>query len=166
MTSPALSKQRLQSAIQMAFRYLSYQARTTKEMQTYLQKKQLDHDLIKAVVTYLTEKKFLDDGQYASSFVENKILNQPKSAFAMNFDLKKKGIPADIRSHVLQNIDDQKMAQKAIEKKFRTWFSFDDEKFKKKAMNHLRYRGFNYKTSWEATRHFLYKKKTEKEETL
>lgn len=40
--------------------------------------------------------------------------------------------------------DDQELAIKAIRPKFKQWQNFDNEKFKKKISNYLRYRGFNY----------------------
>jgi regulatory protein len=45
---------------------------------------------------------------------------------------------------VLKHYDDQDLALKAIEPKIKLWLHFDFEKFKKKGLNFLQYRGFTY----------------------
>lgn len=134
----------IQRPLNLAINYLSYQPRTIYEMQKYIEKKGFDEDIIQKIIDILLEQNYLNDKEFATLFVENRAKHNPKSKFAFQYELKKKGVNDSIIDSVLEPYDDNDLALKAIKPKIRIWRALDDEKFKKKILNFLRYRGFNY----------------------
>ena len=128
----------------LAIKYLSFQPRTVHETREHIQKKCFDDDIVEKIIEILLEKKYLDDNNYAKLFIESRVRNKPKSKFAFRYELKKKGVCSLIIDNVLEPYDNQTLAIKSVKPKIRLWQNFDDKKFKKKMMNYLRYRGFNY----------------------
>ncbi|MGD9731728.1 MAG: regulatory protein RecX [Desulfamplus sp.] len=131
-------------AYQAAIRYLTLRARSVDEMRKYLDKKGFDEQIIDAAIAKLEQDKLLNDHEFASMFVDQRERFKPKSKFALAFELKKKGVEADIIESCLIDIDEYQSALSAIESKIKLWQGYDREKFKKKVMNYLRNRGFSY----------------------
>ena len=149
--------------LNLAINYLSYQPRTVYEMQEYIKKKGFSEDIIKKIIGILLEQNHLNDKDFATLFVESKVRNKPKSKFAFQYELKKKGVNPSIIDAILEQYDDQDLALKAVRPKIRMWQNLDDEKFKKKMMNFLRYRGFNYDICLSTLNFFLESKNSTKE---
>jgi len=139
----------------LAIKYLSYQPRTVYEMKKYIEKKGFDRDIVKEVIETLLEKNYLNDKDFAKLFIESKVRNKPKSKFAFQYELKKKGISPWIIDAVLEQYDDQDLAFTAVKPKIKMWKNLDAETFKKKMLNYLRYRGFNYDIFISTLNHFI-----------
>ncbi|NOX32641.1 MAG: regulatory protein RecX [Deltaproteobacteria bacterium] len=142
-------------ALNLAIRYLSYQPRTIYQMQEYLKKKGFGEEIVKKIIKILIKKKYLNDKEFAFFFVESKVKYKPESKFAFRYDLKKKGICPLIIDSVLEQYNDRDLAIKSVGMKIKTWQNFDTETFKKKMMNFLRYRGFNYDISILTLNHYI-----------
>lgn len=138
------SEKNNQNPLNSALRYLAHQPRSIQQMNEYLVKKGFDEDMINKTIEKLLEQKFLNDEIFTRTFVDNRIHHKPKSKFALTYELKKKGIKPAVIEDVLKAYDDQDLALKAIEPKIKLWLRLDFEKFKKKALNFLQYRGFTY----------------------
>ena len=131
-------------ALNLALNYLSYQARTIQEMQKYLKNKGFTEDIVKKIIEILLDKNYLNDKEFAKLFIETKIKTKPKSKFALEYELRQKGInPSDFED-ILTAYDDESLALKAVKPKIKIWQTLDTDKFKKKMMNFLQYRGFSY----------------------
>jgi regulatory protein len=113
-------------------------------MNDYLVKKGFDEDMINETIVKLLEQKYLDDEIFTRLFVESRVNYKPKSKFALAYELNQKGIKSAVIEDILKNYDDQDLALKAIEPKINLWLRLDFEKFKKKTLNFLQYRGFSY----------------------
>jgi len=138
------SEKNNQNPLNSALGYLAHQPRSIRQMNEFLVKKGYDEDMINKTIEKLLEQKYLDDEIFTRTFVENRINHKPKSKFALACELNKKGIKSAIIEDVLKTYDDQAMALKAIEPKVKLWLRLDFEKFQKKALNFLQYRGFTY----------------------
>lgn len=77
---------------QQALRYLAVRMRSEKEMRQYMQKKHVDIDEIDEIIAYLYHYNYLDDMQFAKSFVRDKLQFHPCGRHKMIFALKEKGI--------------------------------------------------------------------------
>ncbi len=141
-------------ALIVAIKYLSYQPRTIYEIKKYLNNKNFNRDIIRQVIATLIDKNYLNDKNYAQSFIETMVKNRPKSKFAIGFALKKKGVDLSIFEPFLEQYDDYSLAIKAVTPKIKIWKKLDMKQFKRKLMNFLQYRGFNYETSMAALNHF------------
>ncbi len=151
-------------ALNMALNYLSYQARTIQEMQNYIKNKGFSEDIVEKIIEILKDQNYLNDRKFARQFVETRIKTKAKSKFALEYELRQKGIkPCDI-DDLLKEYDDQNLALKAIHPKIKTWQNLDIDKLKKKIINFLRYRGFNYDICLSTLNLFLESKLMEKED--
>ncbi|MBF0199717.1 MAG: regulatory protein RecX [Desulfamplus sp.] len=134
-------------AYNLSIGFLAPRARSVNEMREYLVKKGFDENILVDTINRLIREKLLDDRAFAAQFVEHRERLNPKSRFALKFELKKKGIDSTIIEESLVDIDEFRSAWHGVESKLRTWQSCDDDKFKKKVMNFLKNRGFGYEVS-------------------
>lgn len=141
-----LSLKSIENALNQAYRYLSYRPRTEYEVNNHLKNKGVDPDTITEVITVLQERNHLNDHDFARMYIESAERNKPRSKFALEFDLKKKGVSPAISGPILASYSDDELAVKAVTPRIKMWKSLEKEKFKKKLMNFLRYRGFKFDT--------------------
>jgi regulatory protein len=129
-------------AFQKALGYLARRPRSILEMKDYLLRKQFSPLVVDDVVQRLCTEKYLNDRIFAENYLENRRRNKPKSLFALRCELKIKGIHPPISDELLAEYDDLEFAWLAVKPKIRSWQHLDQETFKKKVFNYLRYRGF------------------------
>lgn len=142
----------LENAIHIAVKYLGYRPRSEQEVTGHLAKKQIEEKIIVTVIDLLKRYDYINDEIFAALFIENRKRRNPKSKFALGYELKQKGVCSGIREKLLADYNDAAMAKKALRAKMDQWEHFDLEIQKKKAMNFLRYRGFGYEacmTAWD-----------------
>ena len=133
-------------ALNKASKFLGYRARTVFELTSYLRKKGTDADIIRDIIAYLTDKNYLDDLRFSRERLEYLSQYKPRSCFALRYELKKNGVPDHIIDEAVSGYDDERLALTAARKRVGQWKGLDKADFKKKVMNFLRYRGFNYQT--------------------
>lgn len=139
-----MNSQNIANAYQACIRYLAPRARSVHEIRQYLKKKGFNEHDIEQTTAKLEQENLLNDKDFATMFVEQRERFKPRSKLALSFELKQKGISADIIDACMVNIDEYASAWSAIQPKLKLWKNYDDEKLKKKVMNYLNYRGFNY----------------------
>ncbi len=142
MSSTDISK-----AYNICMRLLAPRARSVHEVAQHLMKKGFDNSVITDIITKLKQESLLNDREFAAMFVEQRERFNPKSRFALSYELKKKGIEETLIEEALMEIDEFRSAWNAVEPKIKIWQGYDNEKFKKKLMNHLKNRGFGYEVS-------------------
>lgn len=160
MTNPQKNKKEFEQGLNVAMRYLSYQPRTKHETVCELEKKHISDDIIRQVIHYLQNHNFINDWDFARLYIESKEKYKPRSKFAFRYMLKQKGIDSQIIDSVLESYDDEVLARKAIALKLKIWQNFDTDVFQKKAMNHLKYRGFSFDVCLSTINYFLEAQKT------
>jgi len=148
------SKKSIEQPLMLAMKYLSYRSRSVYEIEEYIKKKGFDKNIVRETIEILLKRNYLNDKNFTKLYIETMTRNRPKSKFAIEFALKKKGVDLSIIKPVLEQYDDQSLAIKAVEPKIVRWQSFDKNKFKKKLMNFLVYRGFNYEICITTLNHF------------
>ncbi|NWH04544.1 regulatory protein RecX [Desulfobacter latus] len=142
----------VENAYQKALGYLSKSPKTIRQMKAYLTNKGYDPNIIEQVIAQLSNFNYLDDRAFARQFIESRIRYNPKSVFALEFELRKKGIDPALTGELLTAYKDEDLALKAIENKKQAWRRLNESDRRKKMMNYLRYRGFNYsvcQTVWQ-----------------
>jgi len=152
-TSCGGQKQRvtdISKAYNQALRFLTARARSVKETEDNLKKKGFEPGVIEETVSKLKQENLLNDMEFAGMFVESRERFRPKSKFALGYELRQKGISELIIEKALGEIDDRGSALKAVRSKFHLWQHLDREAFNKKAMNHLKSRGFGHGVSVSA----------------
>jgi regulatory protein len=143
----------VENAYRKALGYLSKSPKTVHQMKEYLSGKGYSMDIIEPVIAQLSDFNYLDDRIFAHQFIESRIRYKPKSVFALGFELRNKGIDPALAQKLLAEYKDEELALKAVEAKKQAWAQLDESECKKKLMNFLRYRGFDYsvyQTVWQA----------------
>jgi len=117
------------------------------EMIKKLQTRQLCDKSIYKIVTWLEEKKFIDDESFAYSWVQYRIENKLMGRFLLNRELTEKGIKQSIREKVIndafENISEESLARKLVHQKVDYKdFEYSNKEFKK-IYNLLIRRGFS-----------------------
>lgn len=134
----------------LAYRYLSYRARTEKELREYLQKKAKKHqfslDVINKVFLRLQEEGYVNDEEFIELFVASRSHHKPKGKYALLSELQQKGISRErIENYFAQNpLEEIGLANAAL---FKVWYKIKTlPKLKRtqKAISFLRSRGFQY----------------------
>jgi len=129
-----------QQALDIAFRYLGYRARSVFEVQQKLREKGADQELESRVISRLKELNYLDDEQYAKSYLQERAKLSPRAFWLIKSELKKRGISQDIIEQAFSRIDigEEQLAQAAYEQKKRI------QKDPDKLRRFLASRGFSY----------------------
>lgn len=77
---------------QAALRYLNVRMRSEFEMRQYLKKKQVEMAEIDEIIAYLYHYNYLNDNEFAKSFIRDKIRFSPCGRYKMSYALSEKGI--------------------------------------------------------------------------
>ncbi|MCG8533130.1 MAG: RecX family transcriptional regulator, partial [Desulfovibrionales bacterium] len=131
-------------ALGKALNYLSHRQRSIFEMKGYLKKKETSPQRIEKIIEKLSQWGYLDDLKFAKAFVAARKKSNPKSKFALGYELRAKGIDQSTIDNALEAYDDNEMALYSVQLKMRRWMHLEPEVLKKKLTAHLQYRGFNY----------------------
>lgn len=150
--------ERFSQLLNYALNYLSFRQRSEKEIVEHLANKLSKVEnikinqakeslLISKVVTKLKKYNYLDDFEFAKSWIESRARSKPKGLRAIRLELFKKGIDKGIIDEVTEGaFDEVVLARKAIEKKLNKWQSMEPLNFKKKFYSYLLSRGFTLDT--------------------
>ncbi len=134
----------LQSPFNKALKYLSYRQRSIKEIRDYLQKKDFSEQEISETIQKLLDYKFLNDTEFARTFVNSKQL-RGKSKRNISFELKLKGVSPDTSEEVLNEAkDDLEIAKEYIQKRIHQLEKLPKNDREKKIINRLKMRGYNW----------------------
>lgn len=103
-----------QSALSTALTYLSYQARTRKEMIQYLEKKEYNRAEIDEALVKLKEYGYIDDAGFAKRVAEMTHLHPAKGKNSMPRKLSQKGISEDLIQQTMETYDESVDQEKAL----------------------------------------------------
>ncbi|MFO7749575.1 MAG: regulatory protein RecX [Desulfobacteraceae bacterium] len=140
-------------ACQACIKFLAQRPRSVEETKNHLVKKGFETSTVSAAIDQLHQDSLLNDRTFASLFVENRETHRPRSKFALRYELRQKGIEEGVIEEVLSEIDENRSAQAAVAPLLNLWKTMEPEKFKKKIMNRLKNRGFNYEISMSTYDH-------------
>ena len=103
-----------------AVRYLAKVKRTEMEVRTHLSAKMENDSLVSEVMTKLTDMKFIDDEDYAFSYVRTQRNTTTKGPEAIKRELKEKGIRMELIDRAMEELsyEDQVLAAQKIVVKF------------------------------------------------
>ncbi len=145
-----IEQDQLRQALNMCFFYLKFRARTQKEIEDYLHKKQSrfgwSEEVIEKTVNRLIELKYIDDVQFIEAFVRSRQIGKKSGIYALTRDLEKKGIKRELITRYFEEntLDQEKLAYEAIHSRWQRLLGLDEEKRIRKAMSFLQNRGFGY----------------------
>ncbi|MEI6532725.1 MAG: RecX family transcriptional regulator [Candidatus Roizmanbacteria bacterium] len=140
----------IKSALQCAYRYLSYRNRSRHEVELYLQKKaELFHwelEVVEKAVVKLELLGYVNDKEFVKTYVSQRLRIKSRSVYLIKHELQKFGIDREIVDAYFaeETVDDKDTAVIALQTKWRQYQLLDSKNRYKKAINFLLRRGFSY----------------------
>jgi len=131
-------------AMQQAMLFLSYRARSEKEIRQNLSKHEIPDVVIDETIERLRRNGFADDKQFANAWVENRSTFRPRGRRALALELRQKGIDDSTIESALEDVDEDTLAYEAGQKKARKLKVQEWSEFRKKMSDFLARRGFSY----------------------
>ena len=100
----------------LALYYLSFKARTEKEVRDYLAKHEIDEKIIPRVIQSLKDDNWINDHQYAYAIINSNQLSGDKGSYMLMQKISQKGVAKSIIQEVLQEFDMTEVAERTAEK--------------------------------------------------
>jgi regulatory protein len=139
-------------AMQQAMLFLSYRARSEKEIRDNLSKHEIPEAVIEDTLEHLRRNGFANDKNFADAWVENRSTFRPRGRRALSLELRQKGIDESTIKSALEDVDEDALAYEAGQKKagklkgaaLSVSKGLDWNEFRKKMSDFLARRGFSY----------------------
>ena len=131
-------------ALQQALLFLSYRARSESEIRQNLRKHEIPESVIEETLERLRKDGLANDGQFASTWVENRSAFRPRSRRMMALELRQKGLDGEAVKSALDKVDDEALAYEAARKRAPRLKGLERNEFRKKLSEFLARRGFPY----------------------
>lgn len=134
-------------AMDASFNLLAYRARSRKEIETRLKRKDISESAISEASKRLTELGLLDDVKFAEAFARDRLEFARKGKRVIYAELRKKGVPKPIVEQVLaKTVDEAAAAGAALEKVARRYAALEPRERYRKLHDLLLRRGFSFET--------------------
>ena len=138
--------EQLQKAKDAAYNYLSYRARSVKEVREKLVQKEFAEEIIEQVVDDLQRQKLLNDREFARRFVEAR-LGRANGSRKLAQELRRKGIETEIIVEVLgefaATLDSEERAMGLLGKEAWRYRGLERDKAKRRMLGFLARRGYD-----------------------
>lgn len=131
-------------------KHLARRPRSEAQTRHFLEDKGYGDQAVDHALERLSEAGYLNDAAYARDWVALRQRRQPRSTYALGYELRQKGLGREIVSDVLKDIDNDTEARRALEKKWRQWRPHVPRQCRPKMMRFLLNRGFTHATSGAA----------------
>lgn len=139
----------VQKAVEAGVNYLSYRARSIKEVRDKLEEKATPEAAERAIER-LGALGYLDDLVFATLWVRDRMQFRPASPRALGYELRQKGIDGDTIAEVLAAVDVEEMAYRAVQAQGRRVRGLPARDARAKLTAFLARRGFSYGDSRRA----------------
>lgn len=97
-----------------ALRILSRRRHSSFELKTKLLRKNYSKEIIDAVIQNLNEHGYLNDEEFATAFISERIKHRKNGTNKLKAELFKKGIDVKIATRVLLNVDNEELKINAL----------------------------------------------------
>ncbi len=130
-----------------AVKYLSFKSRTKKEIVLKLEEKDYPKDIIEKVIKLLEKYNYINDYNYAGSFLRDKFNLNGFGIERIKYELKQKGISEEITQKVIEDnpLNETEKAAELVRRKYGE-YNFDIKE-RRKIAGFLQRRGFSYDTT-------------------
>ena len=142
-------------AYDRAVRFLAVRPRSEWEVRQNLQRyhprgtESLSEPQIDLVIDQLKERGYLSDQAFARYWVEQRNRFKPLSPRALRYELRRKGVRADVADAIVEaETDPEEAALAAARQRAYRWYNLGEEAFQNKMVAFLQRRGFR----WEIVR--------------
>lgn len=140
-------KDESERALQQALLFLSYRARSEKEIKQNLLKHEYSESVVEQTIERLRESKLANDNQFAKTWVENRNAFRPRSKKMLTIELRQKGLDEETVKNAVANVDENALAYETAKKRANRLTRLERSEFRKKLSDFLLRRGFSYSVS-------------------
>ncbi|HTX18143.1 MAG TPA: RecX family transcriptional regulator [Bacteroidota bacterium] len=152
-----------ESAKQRALRFLSIRPRSRKEIRDYLLRREFSEDVAAKTVSKLESLRLLDDAAFARMVCRDLLAKKPAGEKLLRRSLFQKGVPRELIDSIVPEFTGREaslaLATEAAERQLhrisRSSRKHDDDALRRKILDHLLRRGFEYDTAMSAVRTIL-----------
>jgi regulatory protein len=126
-------------------KYITFRIRSTKEIKDYLKRKKVDDDYITKVIVKLDKNKLLDDNNFTSCFIKDKLRFTSWGPYKIINELKKHNIDGAIIEKNYYYLDKELIYEKLnklIDKQINTNHKLDNYRLRNKIYNNLMKLGY------------------------
>lgn len=173
--SPTLEKLLFEAEVgkllERMYGLFSVRARSEKEVRDYLRNlsfkrkvkggEGLSEMMVELLIERLKQKRLIDDEVFARAWVEARQRSKQKGLIALKVELARKGIAREIAERVISDqssaMSQEELAVQAIEKKLKSFEKYDKLTLKKKALEFLMRKGYEYEDARSAVEKVLTK---------
>jgi len=137
----------IRKAYNLAIHYLSRRMRSEKEIKDYLVQKDIEEAIIHEVLHKLASHKYINDKEYAISYVRTQMNTTDKGPDLIHLELKERGIEESLRLLALEEYHLELQVEKAMklsEKYFKKNQKVSDRILKQKIEQHLVRKGYSF----------------------
>lgn len=131
-------------AFQQAMLFLSYRARSEKEIRQNLLKHEYPEDVVDGTLQRLRDSGLANDNDFARAWVENRNTFRPRSRRALAMELRQKGLNEETVKSAVSEVDESALAYETARKRAPRLKSLEWSEFRKKLSEYLARRGFPY----------------------
>jgi regulatory protein len=131
-------------AYQQAMLFLSYRARSLKEIRQNLKKHEYSEGVIEDTLERLRTAGLANDNEFARAWVENRNTFRPRSKKALAIELRQKGLDDEAIQASLSAVDEEALAYETGLKRANRLAGLEQVEFRKKLSEFLIRRGFSY----------------------
>jgi len=137
-------RETFQSALDAAYRFLSYRARSESEVRSRLRRRKVDDTTIGVVIAKLRDQRLIDDEAFAHQWTENRLTHSPRSGRMVQWELRRKGVTQEVAEVAAAEVDDDDAAYRAASRRISRLRTADYDTFQKRLGDFLLRRGFGY----------------------
>ncbi len=134
-------------AYQQTLLFLSYRARSEKEIRQNLLKHEIAEEVIEETLQRLRGAGLVNDNEFAQAWVENRNTFRPRSKRALTVELRQKGLNDEAIQASLSEVDEEALAYAAALKRAPRFKDLEWVEFRKKLSEFLARLGFSYSVS-------------------
>lgn len=142
--SKLLAEDAREWAYQQALLYLSYRARSEKEIRQNLRKHEMPEEVIEETIERLRKAGLANDNEFAQAWVENRSTFRPRSRRALAMELRQKGLDDETVHSAVSGVNEEALAYEAAQKRLGRLKGLEWNEFRKKLSEFLARRGFPY----------------------
>lgn len=151
----------------LALYYLSFKKRTTKEVEDYLIKYEIDEKQIPVILKNLKKDNWINDETYTRQYIDSNLITGNKGPYILKQKLAQKGIPATTIDPILEETDFKPLLTSLTQKLVKKYQSkLPTSALESKIVQFLTSKGFTYQDSKEAIKHFTIEQDSDLEQDL
>lgn len=142
----------------VCFRQLAVRARSRAELRATLARKEFDPDMIEHVLDRFEVGGFIDDADFAESWVRSRHTHQGLGRRALRAELLHKGVAEEVADEAVRDVDDsaeEERARMLVRKRLRSLAQADETSALRRVIGMLARRGYSEALSYVVAREEL-----------